>query len=287
MVKMTGLMAKMSLILHSMPLHQPPRIGDLRILNAGYFPAKTSWIDHRFESPAVGLVVSGRGEYRIDDGPSKAVAPGTQFGVFPGPTFHYGPRGFWEEYWVVFGGKGVQRWVDAGWFFTDGALHPLVELGPLVERFREMLRIFKRGGPGDADRAIVMTERLLLEMYYSRASVREARQPTATLESVLAICHERFDQEIDFEALAAQHAMSYSHLRQQMRKVTGVPPHQYVIRLRCEAARRMLTDTDLSIKQIASKVGIRDPYTFSRTFRRCIGTSPGLFRAQAAPWSRR
>jgi AraC-like DNA-binding protein len=281
---MTWMMAKLTATIRGVPLYPPPRVRDLRINHVGYMPAKRNWIHHRFDHPAVGLVVSGQGEYRVGDGPVRAIRPGTCFAVFPGATFHYGPRDTWEEYYVIFQGPGVKRWERAGWFFTDGSVHPLVDIGPIVERFRELIRVVERGGAGDADRALVMTERLLLEMYYSRASERQARQPTASMEAILAHCHEHFAGEVDFEQLAEKCAMSYSHLRQQMRKLTGMPPHQYVIRLRCEAARRMLSDTDLAIKEIAGRVGIENPYTFSRTFRRMVGVSPLKYRAQAAPW---
>jgi AraC-like DNA-binding protein len=293
MVILTWMMAKMTSIFRRVPLYPAPRVADLRVDRVGYMPAKQTWIDHRFDDPGIGFVVSGQGEYRVDNGPVREIRPGTQFAVYPGARFHYGPSGSagqapsWEEYYVIFQGAGVKRWEKAGWFFRDGSVHPLVDLGPIVERFRELIRVVERSGVGDADRAAVMTERLLLEMYYSRASVRESRHPTAAMEAVLGHCHEHFAEPIDFEILAERHAMSYSHLRQQMRKLTGVPPHQYVIRLRCEAARRMLSDTDLAIKEIAGKVGIEDPYTFSRTFKRCVGTSPGRYREQAAPWSRR
>jgi len=294
MLKMTILMAKMTPLpqrplIVAAPLREPSRVSDLQIRCAGYLPRKQDWIDQRFDVWAVGFVVSGHGEYSMNNRPFRPMKPGSQFTVFPGAVFNYGPRGTrtWEEYYVIFTGAGVRRWIDAGWFFTDGSVHSLVETGPLIERFRELIRILGRGERGDADRALVMTERLLLEMYYSRASVHQASKTTASMEAVLSHCHEHFAEDVDLIALAASHAMSYSHLRQQMRRITGVAPHQYLLRLRCESARQLLSDTDLPIKQIATRVGIPDPYSFSRTFRRCVGSSPAAYRKQVAPWAER
>jgi AraC family transcriptional regulator, arabinose operon regulatory protein len=294
MLDMTILMAKMTLtvrkpLIVAAPLRELSRVCDLHISGAGYIPAKRDWINQRFDVWAVGFVVSGQGEYSFNGGSFHPIRSGCQFTVFPGAAFSYGPRGTgtWEEYYVIFTGAGVRRWIDAGWFFTDGSVHSLVETGALVERFRELIRVLGRGGRGDADRALVMTERLLLEMYYSRVSVQQAAKSTPTMEAVLSHCHENFAEDIDFIALAEAHAMSYSHLRQQMRRITRVAPHQYIIRLRCESARQLLSDTDLPIKQIAAHVGISDPYTFSRTFSRCVGTSPAAYRKQVAPWANR
>jgi AraC-like DNA-binding protein len=275
-----------SRVLRLIPALQPGRIRAVQIL-AGYMPRKTEWIHHAFESCAIGLVVSGAGSYRVDNGPSRRIGPSSLFAVHPGPTFHYGPaKGTtWEEYHVVVIGPGARRWIETGWIFTDGAVHQMAEVSALVERFRELLRTLSRGGPGDADRAVLAAERLLLEAYYGRSSVRPSTALKKSTDAVLAYCHQHFARPIDFKALAARNAMSYSHLRQRLRRLTGSAPQAYVTRLRCEAARALLSDTDLAIKEIAARIGIEDPFAFSRTFKRCVGSSPLQYRRQVAPWS--
>ncbi|MFW2374105.1 MAG: helix-turn-helix domain-containing protein [Gammaproteobacteria bacterium] len=47
-----------------------------------------------------------------------------------------------------------------------------------------------------------------------------------------------------------------------------------------ESARKMLTDSDTKIVDIAYAVGYEDPSNFSRAFRRIAGVSPKLYRAQ-------
>jgi AraC family transcriptional regulator of arabinose operon len=285
MVEMTILMAKMirhlsKPILRITSLRLPRQIKDLRLVTAGHHPEKTQWIDHAFAVYAVGLVVNGRGTYRVDGGPPQPVHPGTQFSVFPGATFTYGPDPgtAWEEYYVVFSGRRVRQWIGCKWFPVDKAVHAVAGLGPLVERWRELIHTVGRAAVGDGDRAVLMAERLLLEMYLSRTPSRAPREPAAQIEAVLAHCHQHFARPIDFIAMADQYEMSYSHLRQQIRKATGLPPHQYVIRLRCESAQKLLGETDLPIHEIGDRVGVPDPYTFSRTFSRCVGMSPQRYR---------
>lgn len=281
-----ALVTRPSRVLRHTPALQPARIRDVQIL-AGYLPRKITWIHHAFESCAIGLVVSGTGSYRVDDGPSRRVGPGSLFAVYPGPTFRYGPtKGTsWEEYFVVVIGPGARRWIETGWIFTDGAVHQLADASALVQRFRELLRTLARAQPGDADRAVLMAERLLLEAHYGRSSAQQNGTPST--ERVLAYCQEHFAQSIDFKALAIQNAMSYSYLRQHLRRLTGMAPQAYITRLRCEAARTLLSDTDLTVKEIAARIGIKDAFTFSRTFKRCMGTSPLQYRRQVAPWAAR
>ncbi len=75
--------------------------------------------------------------------------------------------------------------------------------------------------------------------------------------------------------------MSYSSLRQKLRQLTGAAPAQYLTSLRCDAARKLLCSSEFSVKQIAARVGIDDPYAFSRVFKRHVGLSPQNYREGA------
>ena len=249
---------------------------------------KANWIHHQFSNYAVGLVVSGRGTYQVADGPVQAIEPGCLFAVYPGPTFHYGPLEgtTWSEYHCGLGGTGLPRILEYGWFPSDGIVRQLVNLPPLVECLRELIRVMRSDGPGDADRAVLLTQRLLLEMHHSQARLQQSYTPSHTLAGVLDHCREHFAEPLDFEALARAHATSYSSLRQAMKKLTGMGPAHYLAHLRCKAACALLSDTELSVKEIGVRVGLADPYIFSRVFKRNIGLAPQLFRERAMPWAR-
>jgi transcriptional regulator GlxA family with amidase domain len=52
----------------------------------------------------------------------------------------------------------------------------------------------------------------------------------------------------------------------------------YLRRVRVQQARVLLGDVDLSIKEIARRVGFDDPYHFSKVFHRIDGLPPTLYR---------
>jgi transcriptional regulator GlxA family with amidase domain len=62
------------------------------------------------------------------------------------------------------------------------------------------------------------------------------------------------------------------------RRQTGFAPIDFVIRLRVQHACRLLDTTELSIGEIAERVGYPDPYYFTRCFRRVMGRAPRLYR---------
>ena len=54
----------------------------------------------------------------------------------------------------------------------------------------------------------------------------------------------------------------------------------FVIERQLRAARELLLSTTLTVTEIGQRVGIADPYHFSKLFRRHTGTSPREFRAR-------
>jgi AraC-like DNA-binding protein len=62
--------------------------------------------------------------------------------------------------------------------------------------------------------------------------------------------------------------------------MTGMTPHQYVLRTRLHRAAVRLRLSDEPISAIAFDAGFNDLSTFNRRFRRIMGVTPGAFRAR-------
>ncbi len=72
--------------------------------------------------------------------------------------------------------------------------------------------------------------------------------------------------------------ISLIHLRRSFRKRTGLPLHQFLVKVRMDmAASRLRTTTD-SIKEIADLVGIPDVYHFGKQFKSCFHLPPATYR---------
>jgi CheY-like chemotaxis protein len=59
--------------------------------------------------------------------------------------------------------------------------------------------------------------------------------------------------------------------------LTGLSPNQYIRTIRLQMAKELLTTTDLSIKEIATKVGFKKTDYFSRLFKKEYGKSPSAY----------
>lgn len=267
------------------PLRRPALIDDLALTIVGSQAPKRERVDMRFAVHGVAVVLDGRGDCQVDREAPQPVEPPCFFPVYPGPRFRYGPPAgaSWDEYHICFLGKGVERLVRWNLIPTDGRVRRLNDATGLAEQFDEVRALIQRGRPGDTDRAILAAEALLVDLCHRRSDRSTPTDADPEIDRVIAACERRLAESIDFERLAAEHAMSYSSLRQRVRRRTGLPPGRYLARLRCEAACKLLSDSPYTVAEIGRRVGIDDPFTFSRTFRRCVGLSPRQYRAQAAP----
>ena len=64
-------------------------------------------------------------------------------------------------------------------------------------------------------------------------------------------------------------------------RALGVGPAAYGVQLRLQAARRMVTDTDLPLREIAVRTGFASASSFAHSFRRHAGRSAGDLRRAA------
>src|SRR4030042_6461118 len=74
--------------------------------------------------------------------------------------------------------------------------------------------------------------------------------------------------------LAASTGMSRTYFSHIFRHVMGMRLQEYLMTARLHKAKDLLGDNSLKVKQIAFKVGFRDPNYFCRTFKKKVGLSP-------------
>ena len=80
------------------------------------------------------------------------------------------------------------------------------------------------------------------------------------------------------DELARRAAMSPRHFTRIFTEEVGEAPGQYVERVRTEAARRQLEETDDTVVAIASRCGFGTAETMRRNFIRRVGIPPDQYR---------
>lgn len=260
-----------------------PLVSSLYITDIGYYPHAEGHYRERTKAiPHHVLIycVEGAGWYRIGD-KEVQVSANQYFILPPGKPHSYGadPQQPWTIYWIHFMG-------DHAAIYSQGATTPQ-QINPAVnsrihERntvFEEIFNTLEKGYDRESLRyASSLLHYYLASMRYLRLYRQAEQQPLNISEAVIHYMKENIEKHITLQAIADYLGYSQSHLSLLFRKETGDSPLNYLNRLRIEAACRWLSETDLKVNQICHKVGIDDPYYFSRLFRKHTGQSPKQYR---------
>lgn len=95
---------------------------------------------------------------------------------------------------------------------------------------------------------------------------------------VIDYIHAHYAHKLSIEELAKIAHLSESQLTRRFRKLFGASPHEYVMRVRVDAARTLLEETRRTISDIALEVGFTDHSHFIRTFKQVRGMTPTTYR---------
>lgn len=124
---------------------------------------------------------------------------------------------------------------------------------------------------------------LQLRRWQSSQASNQPRRGLAgwQVKRVTAHMRDNLEKEIDLQEMADLVELSRFYFCSAFRMATGYTPHEWLMKLRIDAARRMLTTTSAPITQIALAVGYQTPSAFAAAFRRLAGTSPREFRRRS------
>ena len=127
-----------------------------------------------------------------------------------------------------------------------------------------------------------LLERLEAILLARKQQIAPRRQltPLEIVDSVMIYLRENYDKQIDFAAIAESQAISAPYLSKLFHDHAGTSPSKYLIDFRIQQAKKLLVDSQLSIKEIAARVGYSDPFHFSKSFKNTVGVSPAQFREQ-------
>ena len=116
----------------------------------------------------------------------------------------------------------------------------------------------------------------------SRASTDIMATDDPKVRKALDYIRAHYADDIRVEDIARHVGLSREGLRRAFKNSIGSPPGPILRKHRLDAAKKLLTTTDLKIESVALQAGMRDATRLCCTFRRELGLSPAAYRRKNA-----
>ncbi|HEV2774060.1 MAG TPA: helix-turn-helix transcriptional regulator [Solirubrobacteraceae bacterium] len=93
----------------------------------------------------------------------------------------------------------------------------------------------------------------------------------------------RYFDQIGVDDMAAAAGLSRAHFSREFKNAFGETPRAYLLTRRLERAATLLRTTDRSVADVCLSVGLVSQGSFTTSFTRMFGMSPGAYRAAYPP----
>ena len=138
----------------------------------------------------------------------------------------------------------------------------------------------------DHDKALSMSVARELVVFYHRPGGQKQFSEVLVSQSLnndqiklaCAYIHENLTANLSVSLLAEQVNMSPRNFSRQFTEQVNLSPGKYVQKSRVERAKLLLEQGQLSIKQVAAKVGINSVAVLSRLFKKYLSISPSDYK---------
>lgn len=108
----------------------------------------------------------------------------------------------------------------------------------------------------------------------------DPRQVYWQASRALEYIHENFTREFSLDAMADAVGASKYYLERLFKSSVGLPPHAYMVQLRLEKGKQLLTKSNKPIAEIALELGFFDQSHFTNVFKRFTRVTPQAFRLE-------
>lgn len=186
--------------------------------------------------------------------------------------------------YIVMGVEGLEAFSDEEADEGYSIIHYHPDGNTMLFYFRALLKEIEARLPGYDTVCQDLLEVVLLQLMrrskFSLTFLPTSRKSTKECAIVRRYIENHFKENLTLEQLAAVAHVNKYYLVHSFSREYGTSPINYLLSCRIQESEHLLTETALSLSQIAGMLGFSSPSYFSQSFRRIRGISPLQYRIQ-------
>ncbi len=263
-----------------------PITRDLLPSALGHFPHATGHYVNRpdgleYDDTILIYCAEGGGWFSVDGHPRR-LNQGSAL-LIPANTPHsYGTtkKRPWSIYWVHFAGKRVKDYLSILEVTRKNPILHLHNMGEVLHHFESLYALLQNGYTSANLVALSTALANFLGQIALHRQIPSVANSTAIdqVQRTIPFMQQHLTSDVTISELAKVAALSVPHYSSMFKKLTGCAPKAYYLQLKMQEASRILETTKAPVKDVATHLGIQDPYYFSRLFKKIMGNPPSTYR---------
>lgn len=228
-------------------------------------------------------IIKGRGWITTAHCPRTGLRAGDAVVIFPEEWHSYAPdrETGWTEAWIDFTGDFAHRIIEQRFFDIR---QPVLRVGisdTICSAFNKAFEVAYTEKPAHQQQLAGFAALIVCSLYAKAMQQPYKDDPDIDyINLARKYMRENLSRSLSMEDVAKEVGMGYSKFRKVFRNYTGFSPAQYFINLKLEKAKDYLSNTRLSCKEIAFRVGFDSAAYFNKIFRQRHNITPLEFRGQ-------
>ena len=189
----------------------------------------------------------------------------------------------WEYSWCAFDGVNAETYLRRANLTGENPIFSYDKDVKVSSCFYEMAEALKCEKSKDLKLQSLLYEFLsiIIETSDSSASQETTNSNKNTyINMAIEFVQINYSRNIKVAEIAKYLNLDRKYISLLFKNTVGVTLQQYLIAYRINKAKVMMTDSNLSIGDIARSVGYEDPLVFSKSFKKINGKSPSEFRSK-------
>jgi AraC-like DNA-binding protein len=220
-----------------------------------------------------GIIETQKGEYPVKEG--------SVIFIQPNLWHRYKPlkeKG-WMEHYIGFNGDYANTMLQNFEFLQDC---PVIQIGfqeKIIEEFHHIFNYVKSEKPGYQQICAGLVGYILGQIISLKKNENfKSGKIENAIQKACLYLRDNINKNMNIEEIAMNMNVNYSHFRKAFKKYTGLSPIQYHLTLRIQQAIYLLTNTEMSIKEISFNLGFGSVFYFSKLFKEKMQITPSEYR---------
>lgn len=216
-------------------------------------------------------IEEGTGSVTSDDLTFYPVEGDTYF-LHPQTKHHYfsDKERPWKKYFLNVSGSLLDSLID-GYKLTNSYYFPNLDIKS------ELCHIIELAKEQEKECTLQMIA-ILNEIFLKMHNSIEKKTDVGIARKMKDFLNTQITGKFKMDSLCKFMSKSESQTIRIFKDAYGITPYNYVLNKKIALAKRLLLNTNLSVKQISEKLCFADEYYFSNLFKQKVGVSPTKYR---------